>query len=192
VTDKIVCLVGPSGSGKTTIAYELKRLRGYNVIESFTTRPPRFPGERGHTFMEAVAGAETKDSIFMPSEDVIAYNKYDGHHYWATRDQYQGKGISIYVIDPPGVKMLQEQVKDAEILVVMMWADEELRRLRMYERERSRQRKISMADYHRIHSSIDKRIEYDRNVFGCVTCDIAVCANEDIYTVKHLVDEAIS
>ena len=45
----IVCLIGPSGSGKTTIARMLEA--EYNVIHSYTTRPPREPGEWGHNFI---------------------------------------------------------------------------------------------------------------------------------------------
>ncbi len=48
-TDIIICLVGESGSGKSTIA-ELLEKEGYNYIKSYTTRKPRYKGERGHIF----------------------------------------------------------------------------------------------------------------------------------------------
>lgn len=47
----IYLIVGPSGSGKTTIANELKATYGYKAVESYTTRPPRYEGERGHIFV---------------------------------------------------------------------------------------------------------------------------------------------
>jgi Guanylate kinase len=47
---KIICISGESGSGKTTIA-ELLEKRGYNYIESYTTRPMRFQDEEGHIFV---------------------------------------------------------------------------------------------------------------------------------------------
>ena len=39
--DILFCLVGASGSGKTSVAYALQEKYGYNVIESYTTRPKR-------------------------------------------------------------------------------------------------------------------------------------------------------
>lgn len=93
--DSIFCLVGPSGSGKSTVAKALSN--DYNVIQSYTTRPPREPGEWGHTFVES-----------YPHEHVpktIAYNNFHGYKYWATEDQVKGK--TIYVIEPAGDSMLR-------------------------------------------------------------------------------------
>ena len=47
----IYCIAGPSGSGKTTIAEELKKRYGMKVLESYTTRAPRYEGETGHIFV---------------------------------------------------------------------------------------------------------------------------------------------
>ena len=41
MNNSIILLVGKSGSGKTTIAKYLKKLYGWQDIDSYTTRPPR-------------------------------------------------------------------------------------------------------------------------------------------------------
>jgi guanylate kinase len=98
--DRIIALVGESGSGKTTIAKELEK-RGYNVIKSYTTRPEREPGEWGHIFGDM-------DWYFNDTngDRVIADTFYNNEYYWATKEQYQGKGTSIYIIDPLGTYSL--------------------------------------------------------------------------------------
>lgn len=114
--DKIICLVGPSGSGKTTIAKELEKL-GYNIIYSYTTREPREPNEWGHTFIDKeeithirtdtdsglriIVTRKGNRQILLKS---IAFRKIYKEYYFATKDQYQGKGTSIYVVDPDGAE----------------------------------------------------------------------------------------
>lgn len=179
--DFLFCLVGPSGSGKTTIAYELQMKHGYNVIESYTTRPPRYEGEKGHIFVDELEGTWNPfpwiDGKALP-ENIIAYNEYNGYEYWASKDQYQGKGISLYVVDVPGVEMLRKTVKDAEIVVIALWADVERRWNRLDKRG---------ANY--VH--IIKRIAYDNEVFAVIPCDYAVNANDDIKTVTERVNSVI-
>jgi guanylate kinase len=79
--DKIICLVGPSGSGKTTVARGLEK-EGYNIIQSYTTRKPRFEGEWGHTFIEEY---KLLPGIGLPKDMIAYFNSYNsGHHYFAT------------------------------------------------------------------------------------------------------------
>lgn len=79
--DTIFCLVGPSGSGKTTVAKALEK-HGYNVIQSYTTRPQRSDNEWGHTFVTAIYS----DKPPWVMDNVIAYNEFAGNHYWATKE----------------------------------------------------------------------------------------------------------
>ena len=46
----LYCIIGPSGCGKSTVVSELNKL-GYKSPDSYTTRPPRYPGEGGHTYI---------------------------------------------------------------------------------------------------------------------------------------------
>jgi len=146
--DTIICLVGGSGTGKTTLAYTLQQEHGVNVIESYTTRPPRHRDEMGHTFVNQ----------FSDEGEIIAHNIYNGHHYWATADQYRGKGVSIYVIDPPGAKMLKETVSDANIITIGLWCSYKTRELRMLARGNTRE-------------EIEERIRYDSEQMRMFPCD---------------------
>jgi len=173
--DIIVCLVGPSGVGKTTVAFDLEKKYEYNVIKSFTTRPPRYLGEEGHTFVEKSCWEDIEVDF---DADVIAYSEYNGHCYWATREQYRGKGISIYVIDVPGVEMLRKSVKDAEIIVIALWADEETRFHRLVKRGDSL-------------DAIEDRLLFDDDAFAIIPSDYTIDANKDVDIVAKRVNKCI-
>lgn len=42
----LLCVLGASGSGKSTLCAELEKRFGLKSIPSYTTRQPRFEGER--------------------------------------------------------------------------------------------------------------------------------------------------
>ena len=50
-SNHIFLIVGPSGSGKTTLVGMLEQSCGLTAIESYTTRNPRYSGEKGHIFV---------------------------------------------------------------------------------------------------------------------------------------------
>ena len=90
-------LVGRSSSGKTTIADMLSN-DGYSQVYSYTTRPPRYEGEIGHTFLT--------DEEYDRLENIVASTLYNGYRYCTTLDQIQK--VDLYVVDIPGVKTLLE------------------------------------------------------------------------------------
>jgi len=191
--DCLVLLVGPSGSGKTTITKELEK-EGYNIINSYTTRPPREPNEWGHIFVPTLddektiyleeISAETNKSITRPYiyEDslVIAYHHIYGHHYWATQVQYQGKGTSIYAITPDGAKQVQKNVTDAEIITIYLVCDADIRIDRM------------LLDGRKPREIIE-RLEKDTKIFAKCKCDYVVDANRELLEVladiKDIIEE---
>ena len=161
--DTIFCLVGPSGSGKTTVAKALD----YNVIQSYTTRPQRSEDEWGHTFVEA----------YKDTGDTIAYNKYNNYEYWATKAQYQGKGKTIYIIDPKGDAMLRETI-DEPVVTIFLKVSE----------AKAFNRMCKERNY--IHAQ--ERLEYDREEFAKVRADWVVNADrpvaEVVADVKSIMD----
>lgn len=89
----IYLLVGPSGSGKSTVADILNRKYGWKVVDSYTTRPPRYPDEKGHIFVTQYE--------FDKLDNRIAYTEFNGYEYCATLDQIEES--DVYIIDPAGV-----------------------------------------------------------------------------------------
>ena len=121
----IFCIVGASGSGKTTIANILESRYGLRQIQSYTTRPKRTPDETGHTF---ITFAE-----FLQLEDICAYDRYNQYEYCATKEQIEHN--DVYVVNPAGVKQLQEQYDgDKKIITIFI----KTRLKERYQRMRSR------------------------------------------------------
>lgn len=169
--DRIICLVGESGSGKTTIAKALYD-KGYNVIQSYTTREPRENDEWGHIFTDWGKYANT------PKESIIAYTYYDSNHYWATTEQYIGKGDTIYIIEPVGIKNLQEVVKDTEVIVIYLKCDKVVRLERMLDRGDSNEK-------------AHERIAVDEEVFETVKCDAVIDSNGEVEKTISLIEKVL-
>lgn len=132
--DRIINLVGASGTGKTTIAKHLKG-KGFNIIKSYTTRKPRRENEWGHIFIRGnwevvdlfCAIDRRGNDIEIPKGNMIAYKNLYRDHYFATKEQYQGKGTSIYIVDPDGAEQVKRDVDDAEVITIALNADKENR-----------------------------------------------------------------
>ena len=89
----IYLIVGCSGSGKTAITEKLEELYNLKSIQSYTTRPPRYDGEKGHTFIS--------NEEFDKLTDMVAYTEFAGNRYCATAEQVENN--DLYVIDPNGI-----------------------------------------------------------------------------------------
>lgn len=217
--DKLILLVGASGSGKTAIAKHLEGM-GYNIIKSYTTREPREENEWGHTFIRInkdwgivdVDGTLVGFENFYPPEnerykyididDMIALQQtYSDDIYFATKEQYQGKGTSIYIVCPDGAEQVRENVKDAEVVTIFLMADEEIR----YERVRDRGFEnnnipifIPTKDLSKLEPSMEKvltnaneRIEKDRLIFSTCKCNYVVDGNRSLPEVVADIKEII-
>ena len=93
-------IVAPSGAGKTSVCGLLES-GGLTSVPSYTTRKPRFPGERGHIFVDDFETWKAQN----PDETLVGYTMFDGNHYWATASQVEEN--DLYVIDPAGVTFFQ-------------------------------------------------------------------------------------
>lgn len=96
MTKPLFLIVAPSGTGKTTLADMLEEKCGLRQLESYTTRKPRYEGEKGHTFIS--------DEEFDALEDIVAFTNYNGHRYCATASQLDKS--QVYVVDIPGVESM--------------------------------------------------------------------------------------
>ena len=99
--NNIFLIVGCSGSGKTTITEQLEMKYGLKSIQSYTTRPPRYDGETGHTFIS--------NDEFDKLTDMVAYTEFAGNRYCATSEQVENN--DLYVIDPNGIDYFMKSYK---------------------------------------------------------------------------------
>lgn len=117
----IIAIVGPSGSGKTLMAQYLKLYLDIPTVVSYTTRPPRRDEQHGieHFFVSESA---------MPQKDeMLAYTKFGGYHYWATLKQVDCHEMISYVIDEKGLLTMIEKFDDRyDILPVLIKRDPKL------------------------------------------------------------------
>lgn len=119
---KIIAIIGRSGSGKTTACEFIERECGIPMIESYTDRPPRYKGERGHTFVTP----EEFDKIH--ELDMIAFTKFGDHRYCCLHSDV--KDINTYVIDEIGMVHLREKVsKLYDIQTIYIHRNEKKRKL---------------------------------------------------------------
>ena len=191
--DRVICLVGKSGTGKTTIAKELEQ-EGYNIIDSYTTRQPREPQEWGHTFITNAAiqyrpdnqgihkivwqeGNQTKSS-----SNIIAMREIYGEIYFATKEQYEGKGTSIYTVCPQGANQVKKNVIDAQVITIYLTADERTRAIRL--QERYWRNYNGSQDY---EQEVMERLEKDKRIFATCSCDYTVDTNGTLEeTIEHI------
>ena len=146
----IFLIVGPSGSGKTTLVGMLEQSCGLTAIESYTTRSPRYSGEKGHIFVS--------DEEFDQLTDLVGYTEYSNHRYAATAKQVENN--DIYVIDPAGVAYFKEHYHGSKhVRVIGIWATEPARKKRMFLRGDPEE-------------AIERRLEGDRAYFNTDICDV--------------------
>lgn len=152
----LILLVGKSGSGKTTVAKYLEFTYGLKMLESYTTRKPRYPFEKGHTFV-------SKEE-FNTMQNKVAHTLFDGHDYWATQEQCDAS--DVYVIDPDGVKSLKRNYIGARpYKIVFLHANPLVRLYRMTHRDGFLQ--------------AVQRIIYDHKKFGKFE------KNKDVYVIHR-------
>ena len=123
----VYLIMGQSGSGKTSIANALEDFYGYKQLYSYTTREPRYEGERGHIFVKQ------KDFDNEAIRDCVAFTVINHNYYWATRKQVDE--CDVYIIDPKGTEFFEFKYNGKkQIRKIIVQASEETRRRRMKER----------------------------------------------------------
>jgi len=100
---------GRSASGKSTVENVLTSVGGYSSVISYTTRLKRSEDETTHIFVN--------EEQFSKLEEIMAYTKYNGYEYAATK--YQIDLADIYTIDPDGIdELLKRYETDRKIVVI--------------------------------------------------------------------------
>lgn len=117
----LINITGASGSGKSAITEELTKRLGGRELCSFTTRLPRFKGEKGKIFVDKnrllrALGANCEEEVYeklKSNNNVIASTLYDGNLYWAELSQIEDIYTTdvLYVVDIPGIKELKEKLE---------------------------------------------------------------------------------
>lgn len=156
MSKSVVLLVGKSGSGKTEIAKTLYT-KGYDVLQSYTTRKPRSKNEWGHLFCST-----DEYEQFKNEDDIVAYSYFDNNHYFSTKSQIYA--TDIYVVDPDGVEDLKKNIEDINFTVIYLNVNANTRRNRMHIRGDS----VEM---------IRQRLINDERKFGNLKFDYAIPNN---------------
>lgn len=117
----IICIVGESGSGKTYITEYLKDKYQVYMIESRTTRPPRYKEEVGHTFVS------DKEFDSYKKEDMLAFTTFGEHRYCCLKKDVTSD-IMTYVIDENGLQYLRKHFSNIfNIFAIRVFADKHKR-----------------------------------------------------------------
>ena len=161
-----ILLCGKSGTGKSAVAERYCEMYHGSVLNSYTSRPKRFPEEKGHIF---ITEAEFNN---IEQDQMIAYTLFDGYQYCATIDQFEHS--TIYIIDPTGIVKFRKDYKGSKkYVVVELTASDSLRKSRMEERGDS-------AD------SIRKRMENDDKKFFEINPDLTIDTDDiNVDKVAH-------
>lgn len=159
-------VVGKSGSGKTTVMAMLQEKFGLKAVPSYTTRPKRFEGETGHTFV-------TKNEYFA-LKNRLAETVYHGDCYGTTEQQLEEH--DLYVVEPSGVEYFRNVYKGKKpFKVVFIYTSEYTRKHRMKARGDAKER-------------IKQRLDIDKKLFdGMAKKADAVISNE--HSIEECAEE---
>ena len=174
--------VGRSASGKTTVANMLAEQHGYNQVESYTTRKPRFEGEHGHIFVS--------EEEFKNLGELAAYTYYNNNHYGTTFEQLSES--DIYVIDVPGVESLLEKLHGDTRPICIIYFDVSVynRIHRMIDRGDSDMMIIARLlqdEKEDWHKQLDSLVWKYANIMGKNVQLYSINANSDLNQVVDLV-----
>ena len=110
-------IVGRTASGKDSLTRIVAEKYNLKILNSYATRPKR-PGETNeHIFIST-------EDVVKYQNDIIAYTKIGDYEYFATKQQLLE--CDFYIIDPNGVKYLQDKIQelsDIQLHIIYIAAD---------------------------------------------------------------------
>jgi guanylate kinase len=126
-------VVGRTASGKDSLTRSVAVNHGLKILNSYATRPKR-PGETNeHIFI-------SPEEVGKYRDDIVAYTKIGDYEYFSTKKQLME--CDFYIIDPNGVKYLQEKIKDIpdiELHIIYIAADYVTRKHRALENRKDKE-----------------------------------------------------
>ena len=117
-------IVGRTASGKDSLTRAVAQKYNLKILSSYATRPKR-PGETNeHVFI-------SPEDVARYQDDIVAYTKIGDYEYFSTKQQLLES--DFYIIDPNGVKYMQNKIQDLpdiEMHIIYIAADYETRKYR--------------------------------------------------------------
>lgn len=151
---KIICIVGKSGSGKTYIAERFRHHPKYHLLDSWTTRPPREEGEKGHQYTTigelGLEGFSVEEQIEVLKNTAVSYTYFNDNHYFIRYADLSPDKPNIFVVDEDGVEYLRQRLPWVETEVWSIESSEPDRFMNM----------LNRGDH---IDKIRERLEWDKN-----------------------------
>ena len=125
--DKVLVLVGPSAAGKTTIQEALVESCNFTRVTTCTTRKKRNSEINGiDYFFITEEEFETRKN----ARAFLEYDKIGNDYYGIAFDEVLRKTnsdtIPILVLSPSGIPQVKNSFPDKKIIIVYLWAKEEV------------------------------------------------------------------
>jgi dUTP pyrophosphatase len=159
----IYCLTGRTGSGKSTLADWLTKHHGMKQVESYTTRPKRFPDEGGHTYVTP----EEFDQLGT----LVAVTRFNGYRYGVPSSDIDTN--DLYVVDIVGIHTLKRNYKGKKgIKVIGIDMDATACAMRMIYRGDGMDQVVSRMDFDNSVFTDSMQDECDIVLDGCQNIDI--------------------
>lgn len=100
---------------------------GYEAVQSYTTRPPRYENEVGHIFLD--------DERFEGLTDKIALTEYHGYKYCVTVGLLDK--FDLFIVEPEGINDLKKKYNKRPIKIIYLSCTDEILKERILKRGQS-------------------------------------------------------